>query len=374
MSNVITDGQRKGFSNKLNNTNEQLAKLGDIVGKLSQDISQSETTTDAQKKEFSQLLANLQEAHNKLAATIEEYHGSFNNDMELLKSRIENTQKLVEIPGDTEPLPQKLSNTNEQLVKISEIVNRLEFVTGLRDADSGGIPGDAEPLTRKLNNTAEQLNKLTDIFGKLSQDIRLSETATDAQRMEFSDRLNNTTEQLAKLNDVVDKLSQDIGQINTATDTQKKEFNQSLTNLQEAQSKLVAAIEEHRETIKKNLEGLESRLENTQKMVEGLSLTQNENKAKPVAEELNSLSLIPQLKTSLENVDKQIADLQAGVVKAQALAVRTPTDDLVIINMANGTKHTFRIYRGKRGLSKPHRVGVDPVHGEKYVDLAEPED
>jgi hypothetical protein len=42
--------------------------------------------------------------------------------------------------------------------------------------------------------------------------------------------------------------------------------------------------------------------------------------------------------------------------------------------MANGTKHTFRIYRGKRGLSKPHRVGVDPVHGEKYVDLAEPED
>ena len=109
-------------------------------------------------------------------------------------------------------------------------------------------------------------------------------------------------------------------------------------------------------------------------MVEGLSVTQHENKVKPVPEELDSLNLIPRLKTSLENVDKQIADLQAGVVKAQALAVRTPTDDLVIINMANGTKHTFRIYRGKRGLTKPHRVGVDPVHGEKYVDLAEPED
>lgn len=374
MSNVITDGQRKGFSNKLNNTNEQLVKLGDIVGKLSQDIRQSDTATDAQKKEFSQLLANLQEAHNRLAATIEEYHDSFNNDLELLKSRIENTQKLVEIPGDTEPLTQKLSNTNEQLVKISETVNRLEFVTGLRDADSTGIPGDAEPLTRKLNNTAEQLNKLTDMVSKLTQDVRSGESTTDAQRMEFSDRLNNTTEQLVKLNDVVGKLSHDIGESNTATDAQKKEFNQSLTNLQEAQSKLVTAIDEHRETIKKNLEVLESRLENTQKMVEGLSVTQHENKVKPVPEELDSLNLIPRLKTSLENVDKQIADLQAGVVKAQALAVRTPTDDLVIINMANGTKHTFRIYRGKRGLTKPHRVGVDPVHGEKYVDLAEPED
>jgi chromosome segregation ATPase len=371
MSNVITDSQRKGFNNKLSSTNEQLVKLSDIVSKLSQDIKQSETATDAQKKEFSQLLTNLQEAQKRLVATIEEHHIAFNKDLELLESRIENT---LGIPGDNEPLSQKLSNTNEQLAKLSNIVGKLEFVIGFKDDDSAGIPVDAEPLTRKLNNTAEQLNKLTDMVGKLSQDVIASETTTNAQRQEFSDRLNNTTEQLVKINDIVGKLSEDIGQTNTATDAQKKEFSESLTNLQEAQSRLAAVIDEHRDTIKKNLEGLESRIDKTQKIIEGLGETQNENKPKPTPDGLDSLSLIPQLKTGLERVGEQITSLQAGVAKAQALAVRTPTDDLVIINMANGTKHTFRIYRGKRGLSKPHRVGVDQVHGEKYVDLSEPED
>ena len=44
------------------------------------------------------------------------------------------------------------------------------------------------------------------------------------------------------------------------------------------------------------------------------------------------------------------------------------------VELANGSKHTFRVYKGKRGLSNPHRVSIDPFLGDKYVDLAEPED
>ena len=374
MSNVITDGQRKGFTNKLNGTNEQLAKLSDIVGKLSQDIKQNETTTDAQKKEFSQLLTNLQEAQAKLTAAIEEHHNVFNKDLELLESRLENTQKMVEIPGDPEPLAQKLSNINGQLATLVNTVGKIEYIIGLHDSDLAVIPGDTEPLTGKLNATAEQLNKLTEIVSQLSQNVRSKETTTDAQRNEFNDRLNDTKEQLVKINNIVGKLSEDIGQSNTATGSQKKEFHQSLTNLQESQIRLAAVIDEHRDTITKNMEGLESRIENTQKMVDGISEANKESKPKQTPDGLDSLGLIPQLKTGLENVDRQIGNLQAEVAKAQALAVRTPTDEFVTINMANGTRHPFRVYRGKRGLAKPHRIGIDPVYGEKYVDLAEPED
>jgi len=51
-----------------------------------------------------------------------------------------------------------------------------------------------------------------------------------------------------------------------------------------------------------------------------------------------------------------------------------PTDDTERIRFTNGHEHTFRIYRGKRGLSNPHRISIDPFLGDKYVDLAEPED
>ena len=72
-------------------------------------------------------------------------------------SRIDQTQKLVEIPGDPEPLTQKLSNTNEHVSKLSDVVNRLG-----QDVRRTEITTEAQvkELSNKINDAAEQLNKL----------------------------------------------------------------------------------------------------------------------------------------------------------------------------------------------------------------------
>ena len=109
-------------------------------------------------------------------------------------------------------------------------------------------------------------------------------------------------------------------------------------------------------------------------MVEDLDEGLNTIRTKLTTHGHDGLSSIPKLSSRLEQVGEQIAGLQAGVARVQTLSVRKTTDDFERLELANGSNHTFRVYRGKRGLSNLHRISIDPFLGDKYVDLAEPED
>ena len=225
--------------------------------------------------------------------------------------------------------------SEQQVSLLEDRLQQLERVTGLRESDLDFSLSDTEPLTDKLTNITEQVTELSATVSKLSEDVELSKVTRDNESEEFSKRL---------------------------------------TDLREAHNRQSAVINEHRDTFNNNFNVVVSRIGKVQKMVEDLDEGLNTVRTKLTTHGHDGLSLIPQLTSGLEQVGEQIAGLQAGVARAQALAVRKPTDDFERLELANGSKHTFRVYKGKRGLSNPHRVSIDPLFGDKYVDLAEPED
>lgn len=227
---------------------------------------------------------------------------------------------------------------SEQRVRLLEDrLQQLERVTGLRKSDLDFSLSDTEPLTDRLTSITGHVTKLSDAVSKLS--------------------------------DIVSKLSEDV-ELAKADKVMVGELNHKL---KEAHNSLAGVVNNYGDVFNKNFEVHRSKIDKVQKLVEGLGEGLNEIRTKLTTHGHDSLSLIPQLSSRLEQVGEQIARLQAGVARAQALAVRKPTDDFERLELANGSKHTFRVYKGKRGLSNPHRVSIDPLFGDKYVDLAEPE-
>ncbi len=225
---------------------------------------------------------------------------------------------------------------SEQPVNLLEDrLQQIERITGLRESDLDFSLSDTEPLTDRLANITEQMTKLGDTVSKLSEEVELSKVTMEVE---------------------------------------SEEFNKRLTDLQEAHNRQSVVINKHRDTFNTNFDVVGSRIGKVQKMVEDLGEGLNTVRTKLTTHGHDGLGLIPQLSSRLEQVGEQIAGLQAAVARAQILAVRKPTDDFERLELANGSKHTFRVYKGKRGLSNPHRISIDPFLGDKYVDLAEPED
>lgn len=177
-----------------------------------------------------------------------------------------------------------------QTSRLEERLSKLEFVTGLRDADSDALLSDISPLTNKLSDTTEQLTKLSDRVSKLSDNVRLIDATNDAQREEFS---------------------------------------KWLFDLQKNQNQQTALIKEHNDALSKNLTVLESRIDKVQKMVEDL---------------VEGLSTV---RTKLTTQQSQIEYLSN-------VARRQPTGDTVTLGLTDGKEHVFRTYKSKLGLTHPH--------------------
>ncbi len=242
------------------------------------------------------------------------------------------------ITGSNTQQPVARLATEQQVSLLEDRLQQLERVTGLRESDSDFSLNDAEPLTDRLTSVAEQVTKLTDAVSKLSETV--SELSEDVE--------------LAKADNVM------IGELNH--------------KLMLAHDHLAGVVNKHCDASSKNFEVHRSRIYEVQKLIEGLAEGLNEIRTKLSTHGHDGLSQIPQLSGRLLQVGEEIAGLHGGVAKAQALAVRTPTDDFERLELASGSTHAFRVYKGKRGLSNPHRVSIDLFSADKYVDLAEPED
>ncbi len=242
------------------------------------------------------------------------------------------------IAGSNTQQPVARLATEQQVSLLEDRLQQLERVTGLRESDLDFSLSDTEPLTDRLTNITEQVTKLRDAVSKLSY--------------------------------IVSKLSEDV-ELAKADKVMVGELNHKL---KEAHNSLAGVVNNHCDVFNKNFEVHRPKIDKVQRLVEGLGEGLNEIRTKLATHGHEGLSLIPQLSSRLQQVGEEIAGLHAGVAKAQALAVRKPTDDFEKLELANGSMHTFRVYKGKRGLSNPHRVSIDPFLGDKYVDLAESED
>jgi chromosome segregation ATPase len=199
-------------------------------------------------------------------------------------------------------------------------------------------------------------------------DLSLSDTEP------LTERLAGITEQVTKLSDSLSKLGSEVEWSKLTRDAEKKEFNKRLTDLQEAHNSESTVINKHLDTFSSNFKVVDSMIGIIQKMVEDLDKGLNTIRTKLTVHGHDGLSLVPKLSSELKQVGEQIAKLRAEVGRAKVLAIRKPTDDFETIEYKDGSKHTYRVYKGKRGLSRPHRISIELFGDDSYVDLAEPID
>lgn len=246
------------------------------------------------------------------------------------------------ITGSNTQQPAARVATEQQFSVLEDRLQKLERVTGLRETKLGdllnNLPSKTKPLTKKLFDITEQLSKLSDSVSKLREAVELAQVTR------------------------------------TVVVADRKEFSKRLIDLQEAHNRQATVVNDHRDTCNKNFTVLGSRIDKVQKLSEDVGEGLSAVRTQLTTHGHDGLSLIPQLSNRLEQMGKQIAGLQTGIARAQTLAVRKLTDDFERLELANGSKHTFRVYRSKRGLYNPHRLSIDPFLGDKYVDLSEPQD
>jgi len=239
--------------------------------------------------------------------------------------------------------------SEQQMSKLEDRLSKLEYITGLRDIQPADLLNDllsgTEPLTNRLTNITEQLGKLSDTVSKLT--------------------------------DTVTKLSEDVEVMavtKTMMDAQVEEFSKRLTDLREAHNRQAAVINNHRDTFNDNFTVLGSRIDKVQKMIEDLGEGLSTVRTKLTTHGHDNLKPVPELVAKVSNLEQVLGTMRSQVEHLALVVERKPTDDKERIRLTNGRDHTFRVYRGSRGLTRPHRISTDPFFGDKYIDLAEPED
>jgi chromosome segregation ATPase len=232
--------------------------------------------------------------------------------------------------------------TEQQLSKLEERLQKLEWVTGLRETELGDplndLLSDTEPLTNQLNNITGQQGKLSDIVSKLAKDMELAKVSK------------------------------------ATVDADKEEFSKRLTDLREAHNRQATVINEHRDTCNNNFTVLGSRINKIRKMVEDVGEGLSAVRTKLTTHGHDSLKSVPELVSKVGNLEQVFGTIRSQVEHLALVVERKPTDDTERLRLTNGRDHTFRVYRGSRGLTRPHKITTDFISGDKYVDLSEPED
>ena len=248
----------------------------------------------------------------------------------------------LRLPDDLAQELEKVSAEKGQTT--SEFVRKLidDALYPAKTEDKGELGEDGEAIPTEV--LAEVNESIEDLYARLN---------------DAAEYMANNTQTMVEFNSKYDTLKELVSSFNNAL--------KGLSNWADAQQK--KAID----SVAKLDADSNEKIDKVQKMVDDLAEGQNQIRTKLTTHGHEGLTLIPQLNSKLQQVSEEITRLQVGVAKAQLLAVRKPTDDFERLEYTNGSKHTFRVYRSSRGLTQPKKIGSDLALGDKYVDLAEPE-
>lgn len=86
----------------------------------------------------------------------------------------------------------------------------------------------------------------------------------------------------------------------------------------------------------------------------------------------SQLGTMKDLPLKVKRIETDVNNLTTSIPSIVRETVRQPTDETRTLTLKSGGERTFRVYKSSVGLVKPHRVTLDPVSGNKYVDLSEP--
>ena len=237
------------------------------------------------------------------------------------------------------------------------------------------------PECEKSFRTESGLNwHLEHVHEKTREAEAASQVSNDGLDEPVNDtiRLEDIAVKVARLEDMVSKLSQDVELSKVIRDADRADFNKRIEEVErkfeDDLNSLAAVVNRYRDAFNHGLADMESRIAKVQKMVEGLGEGLSAVRTKLATHGHDDLKPIPELVAKVGKIEQTLGSMQSQVEYLGRVAKREPTRDTERIGLTNGHDHTFRVYRSSRGLTRPHKVASDLILGDKYVDLAEPED
>ncbi len=223
--------------------------------------------------------------------------------------------------------------TEQRLSHLENRFARLEHVTGVRETDElEKLLGITDtPLTERVAQLSEQLSKLTE---------QLKSEYVSRETMEtIATELTGESESLHK-------------------------------EIANAYNMSAIAIRESHKSCENSFSKIEKRSTATTDELYELSKT-----VKHVQESVQSnRASINQLNTKLVSFEYMLSELENKVARVKHLTRRVSTGAIVSIQLSDKREHHFREYKSSEGLARPYRTKRDLILGDRWVDLAEPED
>jgi len=242
----------------------------------------------------------------------------------------------------------KLTNSHEPPTGLDteQGLSKPEDMTGVREpSELEKLPSNTEkPLT-------EQVSDLT-------------------KQVEPTEQVNQFSEQLSKLTELLksEYVSTETMEIVVAELTGESEsLHKEIANTYNMSA---IAIRESRESCENSFSKIEGQSTATANELYGLSKT-----VKHIQESVQSNhASINQLNIKLVSLEHTLSELENKVARVKNLTRRVPTGEIVGIRLNDKHEHHFREYKNSEALARPYRTKRDLFLGDRWVDLAEPED
>lgn len=233
--------------------------------------------------------------------------------------------------GSTGNQPAARPAAEPQASSLEPRLQAVERVTGLRESELLDMLSDGQPpLPGQLGELTRQLNEQADRLEQLAEQLELAQVAK-AISTENSRKLSNLASQIESLSAKWQNAYNKLVDINS----------ERLNNVRDMFMEKFASAERDIDETKKHL----SRIEAQQ----------------------------AKLQDAFKSVEQTVDGLKAEIADIRKRLLRCPTGNVVTVSLDDGRGHRFREYGSPQGLRRPYKTKTDLILGDRWVDLAEPE-
>ena len=223
--------------------------------------------------------------------------------------------------------------TEQRLSQLESRFARLEHVTGVRET------------------------------GELEKLLGITDTSLTERVAQFTEQLSKLTEQLKS--EYVSRETMET--IATELSGESESLHKEIANTYNMSA---IAIRKSHESCENSFSKIEGQVTTTTNQLYELSKS-----VKHIQESVQANhASISQLNTKLVSLEHTLSELDNKVARVKNLTRRVPTGEIVGIQLNDKRERHFREYRTSEGLARPYRTKRDLILGNRWVDLAEPED
>ena len=194
------------------------------------------------------------------------------------------------------------------------------------------------------------------------------------------ERLHGLELQFAALEEQLDQLVQQVSTASSAQDGWRQRIERTQSAMSDTVDQLAKKVREGEDKagaletrFHDSLSKMDSRInQNTAQIgvfdggVHGIT--------QRIAKLESQVRAVQSLYDRMGKVEQGMSRLEGKLNAVEKLAIRQPTGKLVTVALNNGREHTFKEYGSSEGLTRPRRRSHDLLLGDRWIDLAEPED